>query len=72
VAVHRGDLARLAVADARVVDDRVEAAERVDLVGDDAGLGRAAEVTDRDVRYPGAAARRSAARAVLRAWPTTW
>ncbi len=51
VAVHRSGLARLAVADTRVMDDHVEAAQRVDLVGDRTRLAGAAEVTDRDVRH---------------------
>ena len=34
------DVVAFPIADGGIVDDRVEAAERVDLVGDDAGLGR--------------------------------
>jgi hypothetical protein len=53
VAVDSGVLALLAVANAGVVDDRVKATERVDLVGNRPGLGRAAKVADRDVGQAG-------------------
>jgi hypothetical protein len=42
------DPLRLAVADARVVDDGVHPAEGVDLIGHADGLRRAREVADRD------------------------
>jgi hypothetical protein len=53
MAIDGGDLAILAVADAGVVDDRVEAAERVDLVGDRPGLSRATEVADSRIGHAG-------------------
>ena len=43
----------LAIADARVVDHRVEAAELVDLFGDAAGPGDGREVADHDIFYFG-------------------
>ncbi|HEX3715672.1 MAG TPA: hypothetical protein VHV09_22970 [Trebonia sp.] len=52
VPVFRGDLARLAVAGAGVMDHRVEPAEHVRLAGDRPGLRRAAEVAGDHARQP--------------------
>jgi len=69
--VDRLDQLRLAVTDSGIMDDGVEPAEPVDLVGDGFRLRDVGKVTDDDVLGAPTFLRVSSARAALRACRTT-